>query len=243
VGALLATTAFSLALAACGSSSPSGPTAATGSTTPSSATHNSTPAPTPHSTSVPGASALPTKAKLGSLTNYTFNFTDNGSLAMHGEVYSQTDYQTTQPNVQLHTATATYSKLGTTWYETVQPANVQHYSTSPYPEAVKGFLGYLKVAGATVTKGASCSEAGQAGTTFTIESKELNSKVLNELANACISNSSGALLSYALGAQGSGVGTSNHHVTYSFTIDSIGGVAKIPVPTNVKKDTTTSPTG
>ncbi len=244
--------ALGLALSACGSSGSSSTSGAAGgtsspSTSPSSST-TSTAEPTPHDTSVPGASALPTKAQMGSLTNYTYTFTDNGSLAIKGSVYSPTDRQSTEPTVVLTTAHATYTKLGTTWYETSQPANQAHnsYATSPYPASIKGFLGYLKVAGATVTKGGACSEAGQAGTTFSVESKELNTKVLNELASACFANHGGALLSYALGAQGSTVDTSSHHVTFSFTIDSIGTVAQIPVPTNVKKDTSTgtsSPTG
>jgi len=182
---------------------------------------------------------------MGSLTNYTFTLTDNGSQ-IKGSVYSPTDFQTTQPTVELHTNHATYTKLATTWYETSQPANQanNNYSTSPYPSAIKSVLGYLKVAGAAVTKGASCSEAGQAGTTFSVESKELNTGVLSSLATACFANHGGALLSFALGAQGSGVGTPGHSASYSFTVTSIGTVAQIAAPTNVKKDTTsTSPTG
>jgi len=250
LAALAVLAVLGLVLAACGSSgsSSTSSSATAGKTsTPSSSPATGSSAPTPHATSVPGASALPTKAQLSSLTNYTFTFTDNGALAVKGSVYSPTDFQTTQPSVTLHTGHATYTKLGTTWYETTQPANQDSYASSPYPSSVQGFLDFLKVAGAVVTKGASCTEAGQAGTTFTIESKELNSKLLSELSSACIANHGGALLSYSVGAQGSGVGTPGHSATYSFTVTSIGTVAEIPVPTNVKKDLTStgtsSPTG
>jgi hypothetical protein len=245
--------AAALALTACGSSGPSsasgtatgrsagssgGTTATTAATTATTAAvSSSTRAPTPHATSVPGASALPTKAQLGSLTNYTFAFTDNAS-AIDGKVHSPTDFQTTQPAVVLHISGSTYTKLGSTWYKTSQPANQAHqgYATSPYPGAIENFLGLLKVSGVAVTKGAPCTEAGQSGTTFTIGSKELNSSVLSELGTACIADHGGALLSWALGAQGSGVATSTHSASYSFTIDSIGGVPAIPVPSPVKTD-------
>lgn len=242
-----------LVLAACGSAGPSsapGGSGANGSkgtstssgssgdtTTTTAATSSSTRAPTPHATSVPGASALPTKAQLGSLTNYTFSFTDNGST-IAGKVHSTADYQTTQPTVILHISGATYTQLGSTWYKTSQPANQAHqgYATSPYPGAIENLLGLLKVSGVAVTKGAPCNEAGQSGTTFTIGSKELNSSVLSELGTACIADHGGALLSWALGAQGSGVANATHSATYSFTIDSIGGVPAIPVPSPVKTE-------
>ncbi len=236
--------AAALTLAACGSSSApvatgtggkSATSASPGGTT--AAASSSTRAPTPHATSVPGASALPTKAQIGSLTNYTFTLTDNGSN-ITGKVHSTTDFQTTQPTAILHISGTTYTQLGSTWYKTSQPANQAHqgYATSPYPGAIENFLGLLKVSGVAVTKGASCTEAGRSGTSFTIGSKELSSPVLSELGTACIADHGGAMLSWALGAQGSGVENSTHSVSYSFAIDSIGTVPSIPVPSPVKTD-------
>jgi len=249
----VAVVAAATLLAACGSSGTPGPsTAGTagssktpssssgssgGTTTTTAPTPSSTRAPTPHATSVPGASELPTRAQLGSLTNYTYTYTIN-SVAMAGKVHSRTDFQTTQPAVILHIDGVTYTNLATTWYRTAQPANVAHegYATSPYPGVIENFLGFLKVSGAAVTKGAACSEAGQAGTTFTIGSKELNSSVLSELATACIADHGGAMLAEGLGAQGSGVANSTHTESFSFTIDSIGNVPAIAVPSPVKTD-------
>lgn len=168
--------------------------------------------------------------KLGSLTNYSYTFTDNG-VVITGSVHSPTDWRTNQPLVVLHIDGFTYGKFGSVWYKNTDAA--LSYEQSAYPGAVNQFFGFLRIAGATTTRGSSCTEAGVAGHIWTIKTGAAGSSVLSELASACVADRSGVLLSAAFGAKGSSIPNASKSLSDSFTVNSIGTVGTIAVPSPV----------
>ncbi len=216
------TVAVGAVLSACGGSgSASGiPTQPTKSTRPTT------------STTAP-ASRTSTKldlSRLGSLSDYTFTFRDNG-LVITGAVHSPTDWRTDQPLVVLHIGGFTYGKLGPYWYKNKDSS--ASYEESAYPGTVTGFESFLAIAGATMARGVQCREAGLVGHTWTIKTPKAAKGILSETASACVSDKSGALLAASFGASGSALPRASQGIAYSFTVDSIGTVAPIDVPSPV----------
>ena len=185
---------------------------------------------TPTTAPASGTSSRLDLSKLGSLSDYTFTFRDNG-LVITGAVHSPTDWRTDQPLVVLHIAGFTYGKLGPYWYKNKD--NPASYEESAYPATVSGFEGFLSIAGARLTKGPPCRQAGLAGHTWTIKTPKAASGILSETASACVADKSGALLEASFGAKGSAVPGALKGIGYSFTVDSIGTVARIAVPSPV----------
>ncbi|NNN20814.1 MAG: hypothetical protein HKL80_02265 [Acidimicrobiales bacterium] len=128
---------------------------------------------------------------LASLTNYSYTNEINGVVAFQGEVHSPTDWEITSPATILYANTTSYTKLGNTWHPA--KANSDAYEQASCEGTVETFLGLSKVYGASIPKAGSCSQAGQSGHIYVFESN--SSAPIHALASACISGSSGSLLS------------------------------------------------
>lgn len=219
-------TAGAVALAACGSSTPAAVTstsAGSGGTTGSGGTAATAPS---------GGSSGLDVAKLGTLTNYTGTMTDNGaSIAV--TVHSPTNWQESLGTIPtFHIDGASYVKSinaqgQPVWYKNADPPTA--YQQSPYPGAVQQFVGFTKVAGATIVRGASCTVAGTGGHLWTITSPR--NPVLREGESACVADQSGALLS--LNTTGGGSAAPASGLSYSFTMTTVGSVPPFAVPAPV----------
>ncbi len=225
---------FGVVLAACGS----GPTTSPKTTTASGAQNSSQPS---------GSSGL-SLARLDSLTNYTFtSISSNGgaSITISGNVHNPTDWE----NHASSPSVTTYDVNGSGYSEAVGQVIRTSFNT---PEGVnhlmgeqvfaEQLIGYTHVTGIRITTAASCTVAGMSGKTYNVQSPSTDTSILNETATACVSDSSGALLSYTSGIIGGSAARTVHvsGANNRFTVTSIGGVGRIVAPK--APATTTIPT-
>jgi hypothetical protein len=192
--------------------------------------------PSPSPTAPAGGLTL---SRLSSLSNYTFTTTSsNGgaTFTIRGQVHGPEDWkvESTIPVAETH-----YDVGGRGYAVTLGQVMAVTFAT---PEglshlngeysAAQSLLGYTHVLGETISTAGSCRVAGETGTVYHLRSPENASSLLVETATACVAKGSGALLSYAAGVpSGSAAQASNiAGFTYTFTVDSIGGVGEISAP-------------
>jgi hypothetical protein len=175
---------------------------------------------------------------LDSLTNYAFTriaSNSGASFTATGKVHNPTDWE-------IHTispAVTTYDVGGHGYAVTL--GQVIHVSFNT-PEGVgnlegeysfaEQLVGYTHVTGIKITQAGSCSVAGANGTIYHVQSPGADTPILSEAATACVSNGSGALLSYTSGITGGSAANAAHVAGSSnrFTVTAIGGVGPIVVP-------------
>lgn len=187
-------------------------------------------------------------ARLGSLKNYTFTTSaGNGgyTFTVTGKVYGPTSWEThsTAPAVTTYDVDGRGYALAIGQVISVSfktPEGLTHLDgETTYAEAL---IGYTHVAGIQIKTSGQCSVAGEAGTTYHVQSPSAAASLLVETATACVANGTGALLSYSSGVP-SGSAAQAAHITgagTSFRVNSIGGVNPIAPPKI--PPTTTQPT-
>jgi hypothetical protein len=197
------------------------------------------PATTAPSSGSPASSATVdglNQAKLGGLQNYTFtssNVAGSVKMTWTGKVHSPTDWvvQTNAPAVTIYDVngqgtSVAIGQVESTHFQT--PQGVNHLFGEPAVAA--SLFDYTHVADISITKGAPCTVAGASGVTYHVQAP--NASIVDEMAQACVDSSTGALLSYSAGVTGgsaaNAAGVSGHGIT--FTVTSIGGVGQISAP-------------
>jgi hypothetical protein len=180
-----------------------------------------------------------TLSKLSSLRNYTFTTNSsnaNQDFAITGQVHDPTDWQTksTVPVPE------TRYDVGGRGYAVTLGQVIQVSFATPEGltnldgeySAAQSLVGYTHVTGETITTAGSCRVAGEAGTIYHLRSPGDATALLVETATACVAQGSGALLSYSAGIPSGSAARSNHLTgnTFTFTVESIGGVATIQAP-------------
>ncbi|MHB8264235.1 MAG: hypothetical protein ACYDGY_10935 [Acidimicrobiales bacterium] len=175
-------------------------------------------------------------SRLDSLTNYTFSTSSSGSGATYtitGKVHGPTDWET----VSTAPAETTYDVGGQGYGIAVGHLIHIHLKTPEGLTHLDGeqasaeqLAGYTHVTGIKITKGGSCTVASVSGTTYNVQSP--NAATLNELATACVANTSGALLSYSSGVKGGSAANAAgiSGISSTFRVDSIGDVGQIDAP-------------
>ncbi len=179
--------------------------------------------------------------KLGSLTNYTAELDANGATFSF-KVHSSTDWEMltgTFSTAQIDSSSTIFNISGSsyTYQPVVNGASVTYtwkkngpansYAQSAYPAYAKSFAGLARVTGVKLVQAGSCSQAGQSGEIWKTEPSAASAVAPNIF--ACVSTSSGVLLSYDLGKSSSIYGQAAS-MTESFRILSIGNVPAITVP-------------
>jgi hypothetical protein len=226
-------------LAACGGSSGSGSAAArTHQTTGTSRSAGAAPAGNQQAST----QASLTAARLGGLTNYSFevSFPSDHTTAT-GKVHSRTDWElTTQVNgLTSHTydvdgqATTVADVGGLTGEEPRtfhSPEGVDTLQGEEY--FATAFLADLRDPAFRVRASGTCTVAGVSGTHYVIDSFATASSTLEEQGDACVAGSTGALLSYSLGITGGSAAAAAGVTGFagSFEVTSIGGVSPITAP-------------
>ncbi len=224
---------LSVLLAACSSSSKS--------STQTSASRNTAVQSTTGQNFNSGSYAGLNAGKLGSLTNYTAELVaDNATFSY--KVHSPTDWEMLTGSLsaaQTDSSSTIFNISGSSYsYQpVVNGANVTYawktdgpadsYVQSAYPANAKAFAGLARVTGVKLVKAGSCSQAGQSGEIWKTEPSVIGAVAPNIF--ACVSTSSGALLSYDMGKSSSIYGQTAS-MTESFSVISIGNVPPIAVP-------------
>jgi hypothetical protein len=225
---------ISLVMAACSSSSTK--------TTSSSPNQNSSATTSQASgTSSVGSYAGLNLSKLGSLTNYTAQITENGKSLVILKVHSPSDWEqssagstsansnsSTSININgsqyLYTPTVSGTQVTYSWQKS-GPAD--SYAQSGYPGMVQGFIGLTKVSGVKLVKTSSCTQAGLTGHIWVTKPAVTGAVAPN--ISACIADSSGVLLTYDQGVSSSIYGQAASNTT-TFSITGINNVPLITVP-------------
>lgn len=232
--AILAITLVSIVLASCSSSTKSSVSQTT--TQPSGVTST-----TSQSSSGGSYDGLSLN-KLGSLTNYTAELDSNTGQIFSVEVNSPKDWESLTGPLSTsasHPGDITYNISGVTYsyqpvingsnvtyaYKKFSPAD--QYSQSLYPSYVKALIGLTHVTGVKLVRVAACSGAGQSGHIWEAEPSAKGAVAPN--ISACISDTSGALLTYNQGSSAAIYGQAGSY-TEAFTVESIGNVPQISLP-------------
>lgn len=179
-------------------------------------------------TAADGALSL---ARLGSLTNYRavmIHGMGTTSMTTRFQVHDATDWEMTTGGIRMrHVSGIKYTELAGQWKAKSDKPDA--YARHALPAFAKQFFNMTHVRHASIEQSEACQQAGRNGHIWTIGAN--GGAILNEVFQACVDDSSGALLKLVVGAKGSATGGIKAHETY--TIESIGDVPVLPVPSPV----------
>ncbi len=186
---------------------------------------------TTQSAAIDSSSPIFSKARLTSLTNYSFTLTiGNGSTSstVTGKINSSTNYEIAVGPIQTyHVDGHSYEVVGNQTPQRVT-LGLNFYNLQGVSSAANTFIQLASVGGVTVRSNGQCNVAGTAGTSY-VESTSSNQSNSNQSPVACIANGSGALLSLTQGTPSTAASSTSGQY-YSFEVTGIGNVPQIQLP-------------
>lgn len=178
-------------------------------------------------------------ARLAGLRNYAFTYNASGAAKAVGRVHSPTDWQlavtggptevtTYDVNGQGYALVTGFTQVERLLFKT--PEGFTHLNGER--TWAQAFIGATHVTGMRITSAGPCRVAGERGTAYDFKTALAARKIFSLADTACVSRTSGALLSFAEGVTGGSaagaVGLDGK--SQAFTVTALGGVGTIRAP-------------
>ncbi len=180
-------------------------------------------------------------AALTKLRDFAYRSADGSGTAgivIVGRAHSPTDFEVDafigashHPARTIVVGAKTYEVLGSLTEAVPEPKD--YWANSGEVTAAKAWVGLLRSFGVVLRRAGSCTVAKVAGTAYT-ETTPQTHGIVSIAQRACIANSGGELLAFDEEAGGTALAqvSAGHlsHLSESFTVTAVGGVAYIPAP-------------